>query len=150
MAYRPHMSGQHTGLDDLTCTTWVGNHPADGEPVACWVAHPEHPAHADQAIVLAAAIRAPEHHLDRPVALLDADTVTVTIDPGGGRAALTLWGRAVAQIGCDGAWCDVAANRGWVLLVVTPHTPPDLPADVAHDYLAGRAHLGVVTTTWAT
>ncbi|HEY3437807.1 MAG TPA: hypothetical protein VGK35_08980, partial [Actinotalea sp.] len=120
------MSEQTTGVDDLTCTTWVGNHPDDGEPVACWVTHPDHAEHGGQADQFATAIGAPRHDPGFPVVVLDPEVVTVVVDQVDGWATLTLWGQPVARIGCVADWCDVARARGWVLVVVTPHTPPHL------------------------
>ena len=85
-----------TGLDDLGCTTWVGAHPFDGRAVACWVTHPNHPEHADQAHLFAAAIQAPELRPDELIRELDPGVVTMRIDAEQGYATLTLWGQPVA------------------------------------------------------
>lgn len=139
-----------TGLDDLTCLTWVGAHPGDDLPVACWVAHPSHPQHADQAALFAAVLRAPRGDHEALVKL-DAAVVQVGIDATEGSARLLLWGRPVAAISCDDSWCAVAATRGWVLLVVSDHVPPPPEEpDGLGDYIADllRVHMGIVDVAW--
>lgn len=153
--YREGMSPDHgeataTGLEELTCLTWVGAHPGDDLPVACWVAHPTHPQHGDQASLFATVLRAPRGDHDALVRL-DTDVVQVGIDAEAGTARLLLWGRPVAAITCDDSWCGVAASRGWILLVVTDRVPPppDEPATMA-DYLEDllRVHMGIVSVAW--